>query len=816
MKQFYFSKNIIDKLKLINNYSLTLFEAPAGYGKTTAVKEAMNEIDTKAVHWFTAVDFLQDASLEWFVFKLSSLDAKAKERLADIGFINRSNINIIIDVLMEINVVEDCYLIVDNFQIIKDNWPLLLIRAISDRHLDHLHVILISQDLGNIKIALENSSKCYFNSKDLLLNKSDIYEYAKQMDLVLNRTELDEIYNNTSGWAAAISLYLASLKENKEYILKYKDMNSLLYETFYAKITDIERELLLEVALFDCIKEEMLSKLALNREKELYHLLIRIPLIHYDENEHIAYPHEILRKFLLNCLDERSTQFKNSLYVKAAKIYEDAGNTSKAVKYYYLAKQDEAILNCELVALHNENFNGISYNNLALEVLNRTSYDLKKRYPISILRLCLALYAGADFANFDKYIDEAYEIIVELNDEQLLSEWYMVAAFKAFPAVLAMKEYYLKAKAYQKQTSLIFNYKEPFMFGTTSMWYLFYRDVGKMLKTAEDLKDMLEVYNSLTNNHGAGAYEMYMGEALSVQAKFDESDIYAHRAALLALEYQNVTITYGAALLLGINAIYQSDMISLKKAIDYLETKALAYPFLQHTALNTLMADTVRTYLLGLMMEPDRSAKWARGESDVLGDLTFTNFMAKTNRITDLILKKEYKKAIASVEASLNLDSRLISLSTRNFMCVGLALCYLAIGSVNKASEYLDKSLTMVEKDHNYTFIACFEKYFKILFILPSIKKKHSLAIKEIKALDIHYTRAEETHIFAVLEKNPNEMSALTSREQEVAHLVAEGLHNKEIAERLYISEETVKTHIKSIFNKMNIDRRSKLVDLLK
>ena len=35
--------------------------------------------------------------------------------------------------------------------------------------------------------------------------------------------------------------------------------------------------------------------------------------------------------------------------------------------------------------------------------------------------------------------------------------------------------------------------------------------------------------------------------------------------------------------------------------------------------------------------------------TDELTDLTFTNFMIKTCRITDLLLKKEYKRAIASV-----------------------------------------------------------------------------------------------------------------------------------------------------------------------
>lgn len=82
--------------------------------------------------------------------------------------------------------------------------------------------------------------------------------------------------------------------------------------------------------------------------------------------------------------------------------------------------------------------------------------------------------------------------------------------------------------------------------------------------------------------------------------------------------------------------------------------------------------------------------------------------------------------------------------------------------------------------------------------------------------LEIHYTKAEESRIFAMLEKYPEQMTELSEREREVAQLAAEGLRNKEIAQKLFISEETVKSHIRSIFNKTNIDRRSKLVDLLK
>jgi len=48
----------------------------------------------------------------------------------------------------------------------------------------------------------------------------------------------------------------------------------------------------------------------------------------------------------------------------------------------------------------------------------------------------------------------------------------------------------------------------------------------------------------------------------------------------------------------------------------------------------------------------------------------------------------------------------------------------------------------------------------------------------------------------------------LTSREYEVLTLIAEGLNNRNIAERLYISEKTVKNHVSSIFKKLEVNDR--------
>jgi ATP/maltotriose-dependent transcriptional regulator MalT len=52
----------------------------------------------------------------------------------------------------------------------------------------------------------------------------------------------------------------------------------------------------------------------------------------------------------------------------------------------------------------------------------------------------------------------------------------------------------------------------------------------------------------------------------------------------------------------------------------------------------------------------------------------------------------------------------------------------------------------------------------------------------------------------------------LSERERQVIGLVAEGLSNQEIGERLFITERTVRFHITSIFNKLGVDNRAQAV----
>lgn len=97
--------------------------------------------------------------------------------------------------------------------------------------------------------------------------------------------------------------------------------------------------------------------------------------------------------------------------------------------------------------------------------------------------------------------------------------------------------------------------------------------------------------------------------------------------------------------------------------------------------------------------------------------------------------------------------------------------------------------------------------------IVKSIRKVHAGEIW----LDSHTTAAvmrqfsSPMDIAAAGQAKTRERSPLSQREREIVALVAQGYKNKEMAEKMFISEQTVKNHLHNIFDKLGVSDRLEL-----
>jgi NarL family two-component system response regulator LiaR len=90
---------------------------------------------------------------------------------------------------------------------------------------------------------------------------------------------------------------------------------------------------------------------------------------------------------------------------------------------------------------------------------------------------------------------------------------------------------------------------------------------------------------------------------------------------------------------------------------------------------------------------------------------------------------------------------------------------------------------------------------------LKFVKTKETVVVKEV--------RLPSDGAFVMNRARLAELG-ITPREHEILQLIATGMSNREIAEKLFVSENTVKTHSSRLFDKLSARRRTQAVQIAK
>lgn len=91
---------------------------------------------------------------------------------------------------------------------------------------------------------------------------------------------------------------------------------------------------------------------------------------------------------------------------------------------------------------------------------------------------------------------------------------------------------------------------------------------------------------------------------------------------------------------------------------------------------------------------------------------------------------------------------------------------------------------------------------------LKLTRKKEVVVVKEVPV-------PAASQPFALNEERLKDLG-ITRRELEILELIAQGLSNREIADKLFVSENTVKTHSSRLFDKLSARRRTQAVQIAK
>jgi len=81
-----------------------------------------------------------------------------------------------------------------------------------------------------------------------------------------------------------------------------------------------------------------------------------------------------------------------------------------------------------------------------------------------------------------------------------------------------------------------------------------------------------------------------------------------------------------------------------------------------------------------------------------------------------------------------------------------------------------------------------------------------------INKKSLHKSASNSTEI----DENKIKELEITTREYEVLKFISDGLSNKEIGEKLFLSESTIKTHVSNLLLKLNAKRRTQAIQIAK
>lgn len=812
----YYSDRLIKKMKGLCFGPTAAIEAPSGYGKTTAVRDFLErEIPQNTpVYWFTAMDEAPAAGYRRLCREIEKIDHRAGKRLLRIDFPNAATIGEAGDALRSIQCSNEAYLVIDNFQYLQNALLPDFFTALVEHGGKGLHIIIVTQMFKrNMHGVIAGRGILLITAADLRLDGNDIRGYYALAGVSITREEAQEVARSTEGWIIAVYLQLCAFRDTGTF--SNTAILSLMEHMVWDRLTDDQQTFLLRLSPFEMVTVRQACTLSgCDALPESALDALDNPFIRYEPAERRYELHSILTELLVQKRKERGRDFEHECLTRAGDYCRDNGITDKAFGFFARIGDYERMLALDLSQLILEDIGNTPFYELALNIARNCPDDLKKANLLAMLRIAWVLLTAGFNAEFDVLMEELRGILAESSAEEnspLRGEWLLLSSWRRLPRLDEMTGLLQQAAPLFNGTcSRVILPTAPWCFGDYSQLAVFHSLTGEADREAEALEKYIALYSRLTNGHGSGADVLFRAELAHYRGNLNEAEILAHKAIFLAESKRQSMVQLGAALHLAEIAVEKTDAVGWQSAISSME-RAASCPGQNNFVLRSAV-DMLRALLLNELQHQTRIGDWLKSGETSGRLLPAMEGNALFVRLGYLMHEGEFARLAGMAEAGREALGPGDVLADILFSLLA-AIGYMYMGNAARAEELLEHAAKKALPDG---FVYLLVVYYWMLQGLPEalVRKQypaHLARFIEIKERFISGFTA--LHAALMGDELPG---GLTAREREVALLAAEGLRNGEIAQKLWVTENTVRFHLRAVFQKLDIDRRARLAEKLK
>jgi len=797
---------------------LTVVSAPAGSGKTTLVLEWLASHKTR-VAWL-ALDSDDNDPIRFIHGFITALQMAGAELHIPAG--QRDLKTMIAEIINQLGDLEPMTFVLDDYHVITDD----VIHSVCAYLLDYipasLQLVLITREQPQLSLARLRARNQVreLSLDDLRFTAEETTAFLNRvMGLNLSSEQIHSLGQITRGWVAGLQMAGLSLQTNEQQAIPFEDEHQkvteyLLTEVFNRQPRDIQT-FLLDTSILNGFSLPLSKAIISRNAGRLISQIQKANLFITTVGSWHQY-HPLFREFLQALIQKRFPERVERLHRKALQWLEQNGLIAEAIPHAFAVSDHET--SARLIAA------------LAPDYLKRGELVTLRRWldrlPDPVIwnhpRLCLTQIWLLLDSNLQVDAQSYFDRLGNFLEKNLRSEFLAVRALHA-----AMTHQPELALQFAKRAQRSLKARDPFIQTYVSFGMGAAQKMGlNFFEAEQSLRDAVAYADADGNSYIATVALANLADVLYLQARLFDAETICKEALkrfgentpdaydwywhLSRISYQRDELEksldlINRALDLSIHSqdkTIHSRVLLQRALIHYaLEKKKLAVSDLDSADQlarglqdQVILRAVIRQRLLFAVQDDGvvRARQWLNTLTKY-GEQPFPFYYAYAKG-RYFFAEKKFKEARLQFNAAMKQLEDVDYVLVRIEVMIWQAICLGALGKTSEGAKTLKAAISVSQTER---------------VLRPFIEARGELLhLMDQTGPDGFDWLLESVHGNGKGAEGP----VLTRREREILQLLAMGLSNQEMAEKLVIAEGTLKRHVANLYQKLAVHNRTQAI----